>query len=129
MISEVIIKCPYLILLLDYYSLLSVILLLQALLDDAHHLGVFEEPLLLQIKLSPQFNDLILFNDGLVIEDLSEFLLICLQPLSVFVHLGGLSPHLFDLVVKFLVLRLQQRDFLLQVFHLSLQSQWFFSLV
>jgi hypothetical protein len=99
-----------------------VILLLEALLDLAHNLRLFEDPLFLDVKLASQFDDLVLFDEALIIEDLSELLLVQFESLCVLLHFSGLLAHLADLVVQLLVVSLEQRNFLLQVLNLPLES-------
>ena len=104
-------------------SLLFVVFGLELLLDLTHHLSLLERPLLLEIELSPQLHYLVLFNHSLVVEDLSEFLLVGLELLNVLVHLLGLLAKSLRLVCELLVLALEKGHFLLQVLQLTLHRR------
>ena len=80
-------QVPYLLLLLDDVRLLRLVLMLQLLLHLAHHLTLLQGPLLLHVQLPPQLYYLVLLDHGLVVEDLSELLLVRLELLNIFVHL------------------------------------------
>jgi hypothetical protein len=93
--------------------LLFVIFALELLFDLTHHLSLLKSPLLLQIKLSPELDHLVLLNHGLVVEDLSEFLLVSLELLNILVHLLGLLAQTLGLVSELLVLTLKKGHFFL----------------
>lgn len=93
--------------------LLFVVFTLELLFDLTHHLSLFKSPLLLQIKLSSQLHHLVLLNHGLVVEDLSEFLLVGLELLHVLVHLLGLLAQTLGLVSELFVLTLKKSHFFL----------------
>ena len=103
--------------------LLFVVFALELLFDLTHHLSLFKSPLFLQIKLSSQLHHLVLLNHGLVVEDLSEFLLVGLELLNILVHLLGLLAQTLGLVSELLVLTLEKGHFFLQVLQLTLHRR------
>ena len=128
MISEVVIKRPYLSLLLNNCVLLPVTLPLEVLFYLTHYLGLFQVPFLLSIELSAELHDLILLNDRLIVEDLSQLLFILFQFLRVCKHLGGLSTQLLHGFGQLVVLGLEQGDLFLQVLELTLESEHGFTI-
>lgn len=128
MISEVVIERPYLSLLLNNCVLLPVTLPLEVLFHLTHNLGLFQVPFLLSIELSAELHDLILLDDRLIVEDLSQLLFILFQLLRVCKHLGGLSTQLLHGFGQLVVLGLEQGDLFLQVLELTLESEHGFTI-
>jgi hypothetical protein len=128
MISEVVIKRPYFSLLLNNRVLLPVTLPLEVLFHLTHDFGLFQVPFLLSVELSAELHDLILLDDRLIVEDLSQLLFILFQLLRVCKHLGGLSTQLLHGFGQLVVLGLEQGDLFLQVLELTLESEHGFTI-
>ena len=128
MISEVVIKRPNFSLLLNNRVLLPVTLPLEVLFHLTHDLGLFQVPFLLSVELSAELHDLILLDDRLIVEDLSQLLFILFQLLRVCKHLGGLSTQLLHGFGQLVVLGLEQGDLFLQVLELTLESEHGFTI-
>ena len=58
----------------------------------------------------------------MIVEDLSELLLVLFELLRIFLHFSGFLAHFLDLIVKLLILSLEKGNFLLKVFDLSLKT-------
>jgi hypothetical protein len=115
-------KVPYFVVLLIKLRGLFVVLAFQGLLCLAQHLRLLESTLLLSVELAPQFNHLILLDGSLVLEHLSELLLVALEPLGVLLHLLGAEPQFLDLLNQFLILLLHQLNLLLEALDLPLKG-------
>lgn len=99
MISQISIQSSNLLLLFYYHCLLSVVLFLKIFLHLAHYLRVLKSALFFHIKLPPQLNYLVLFDKGMIVENLSELFLVLFEFLCVFLHLLSFFAHFLDLVV------------------------------
>ena len=83
---------------------------------------MLQNPLLLHVKLASKLHQLILLNQRLIVEDLSQLLLVLLQLICVLLHVRGFLPHLLHLVIELFVFPLEQRHLLLKVLDLALKA-------